>query len=147
MLFRLFLLFTILPVVELYLLFQLGRATTIETVVILVVLTGAAGATLARSQGLGVLRRIQFEMSEGRLPAGGLLDGLLILIGGAFLLTPGILTDLVGFFMLIPVTRDLFKFSVRNWLRRKIERGQVQMYYSERQRYDIDMDDRDSPRQ
>ena len=146
MLFRLFLLFTILPVAELYLLIQLGRATNAETVIILVVLTGAAGATLARSQGLGVLRRIQFEMNEGRLPAGGLLDGLLILIGGAFLITPGILTDLVGFSMLIPATRDLFKVSVRSWLRRKVEAGQVRMYYSERQHYDVDMDERDQHR-
>jgi len=146
LLFRLLLLFTILPVIELYLLVELGKATTTETVIILVVLTGAAGATLARSQGLGVLRRIQFEMNEGRLPAGGLLDGLLILVGGAFLITPGILTDLVGFFMLIPLTRDLFKVSVRNWLHRKLESGQMQMYYSERQHYDIDMDERD-PRQ
>ena len=143
MLFRLFLLFAILPVVEFYLLFELSQATNVATVVILVVMTGAAGATLARSQGLGVLRRIQFEMNEGRLPAGGLLDGLLILIGGAFLITPGILTDLVGFSMLIPVTRDLFKISVRSWLRRKVESGQMRMHYSEREHYDIDMDERE----
>lgn len=138
---RLLLLFTVVPVVELYLLIQLGRATSAEAVVALVLLTGVAGAALAKHQGTGLLRRIQEDLREGRLPAEGLVDGLLILVGAAFLITPGILTDLVGFCMLIPLTRLAFKRAVKRWLQHKIETGSMRVHYSSQSHYDIDVDD------
>ncbi len=102
---RLFLLFTLVPLVELFLLIEIGRLIGPLPTVALVVTTGALGAWLARSQGLATLRRVQSEWSAGRMPAEALLEGLLILIAGAVLLTPGLLTDLFGFFLLVPAGR------------------------------------------
>ena len=102
---RLLLLFTIVPLVELFLLVKLGTVVGVGPTVALVIFTGVLGAWLARQQGLGVLRRLSEDLAVGRLPAEALIDGLLILIAGAVLLTPGLLTDALGFFLLVPQSR------------------------------------------
>ena len=83
----------------------------------LVILTGFLGAFMARMQGLQTLFRIQESLREGRMPSCELLDALLIVIAGLVLLTPGFLTDSVGFLLLIPSTRN----SIISWLQRQIE--------------------------
>ncbi|HUH12062.1 MAG TPA: FxsA family protein [Longimicrobiales bacterium] len=118
MLFRLFLLFVALPLAELALLIWIGQVIGLWPTIAIVVLTGAAGAALARSQGLGVLRRMRAEMAVGRMPVGALQDGLLILVGAIVLLTPGVLTDLAGIVLLLPATRA----PIRRWLERKLQR-------------------------
>jgi UPF0716 protein FxsA len=114
-----FLLFIVLPGTELALLIELGRLIGTMNTLLLIVLTGLLGATLARWQGLGVLRRLQRETAEGRMPAAPLIDGMIILIASALLITPGILTDMLGFLCLVP--------RFRNWLRatawRRFERA------------------------
>ena len=75
----------------------------------MIVVTGALGATLARSQGIGVLRDVQTELSSGGIPASPLVDGVIILIAAALLMTPGFLTDVVGFLCLVPGFRALLK--------------------------------------
>jgi len=95
---RLLLLFIVVPIVELGLLLKLGEWMGALPTLGLIIATGALGAYLARRQGLGVLRRAQAETEAGRLPAGELLEGLLILVAGAVLMTPGVLTDAFGFF-------------------------------------------------
>ena len=117
MLLKLFLAFTIIPIIEIYLLIEIGSIFGALTAVILVILTGFLGAFLARMQGLQTLYRIQESLREGRMPSGELLDALLIVIAGLVLLTPGFLTDSVGFLLLIPATRN----SIKYWLRRQIE--------------------------
>ena len=117
MLLKLFLAFTIIPIIEIYLLIEIGSIFGALTAVILVILTGFLGAFLARMQGLQTLFRIQESLLEGRMPSGDLLDALLIVIAGLVLLTPGFLTDSVGFLLLIPATRN----SIKYWLRRQIE--------------------------
>lgn len=102
---RLALLFVVAPVVELYLLVRLGGLIGLWPTLGLVVATGAAGAVLARTEGLRVLLRFQRELLEGRLPGRALLDGICVLVGGTLLLTPGILTDLAGLALLFPPTR------------------------------------------
>ncbi len=121
MLLRLFLLFTIIPVVELYLLLQLGRWMGPIPTLGLVLFTGALGAWLARSQGLATWTQIQIQQAQGRLPTTALVDGLLILIAGAVLLTPGLLTDLFGFFLLIPAGRKVIRAAVRRRFEAKIQ--------------------------
>ena len=117
MLLRLFLLFTLVPLIELYLLIRLGTSIGgVETIAI-VIGTGVAGGLLAKSQGLAVLDRMRAELNQGRLPAESLFDGLLILIAGAMLITPGLLTDGLGLLLLIPWSRQAFK----SWLKRKIQ--------------------------
>ena len=117
MLLKLFLAFTIIPIIEIYLLIEIGSMFGALTAVILVILTGFLGAFLARMQGLQTFFRIQESLREGRMPSGDLLDALLIVIAGLVLLTPGFLTDSVGFLLLIPATRN----SIKYWLRRQIE--------------------------
>ena len=117
MLLKLFLAFTIIPIIEIYLLIEIGSMFGALTAVTLVILTGFLGAFLARMQGLQTLYRIQESLREGRMPSGELLDALLIVIAGIVLLTPGLLTDSVGFLLLIPATRN----SIKYWLRRQIE--------------------------
>ena len=114
---KLFLAFTIIPIIEIYLLIEIGSIFGVLTAITLVILTGFLGAFLARMQGLQILFRIQESLREGRMPSGELLDALLIVIAGLVLLTPGFLTDLAGFLLLIPTTRN----SIKYWLRRQIE--------------------------
>lgn len=136
---KLLLLFIGLPLLELAILVKLGEVIGFWPTIGLVVVTGILGASLARAQGFMVYTRIQSELAAGRIPAGELVDGLLILIGGIVLLTPGLLTDLFGFALLLPWIRALFK----GWLQRKFssmaQRGQTRIFYS-----DIDSSRRDS---
>ncbi len=83
------------------------------------------GAWLARRQGLGVVRQVQAEMADGQIPAGPVVDGVLILIAGAVLMTPGLLTDLFGFFLLVPAGRRLVKNHLKERLERAVRRGNV----------------------
>ncbi len=115
--FRLFLLFTLIPIVELALLIEVGQRIGTGATLLLVVATGLLGAYLARTQGLAVLRRTQAQLHQGQVPADGLVDGVLILIGGLFLVTPGILTDLVGIGLALPSTRA----ALKRWLRSRLE--------------------------
>jgi UPF0716 protein FxsA len=107
--FRLLILFTLVPLIELFLLIKLGELIGVWATVMLVVGTGALGAYLTRLQGLRVLRQVQAEIQEGRVPTDGLLDGLLIVVAGAVLLTPGLITDAMGFILLIPPGRRLIR--------------------------------------
>ena len=102
---RLLLLFTVIPLVELYLLVKIGTIVGVWPTVGLVVLTGILGAALARQQGLGVLKKLNDDLGSGRLPTDALIDGALILVAGAVLLTPGLITDAFGFFLLLPPGR------------------------------------------
>lgn len=116
---RLFALFILLPAVELALLIEIGgRVGTLPTFA-LILATGAIGAALARREGIGVLGRVRGELDEGRLPATSLVDAVLILIAGALLITPGVITDLAGFALLTPALRG----AVRGWLWRRFERA------------------------
>ena len=122
---RLLALFTFIPLVELYVLLKVGGLIGIGPTIALILLTGIAGAYLARTQGFDLLRRIQAEMAEGRLPASELLDGAMVLAGGVLLLTPGFCTDLLGFSLLAPFTRVHIKQFARYWLQRMIESGRI----------------------
>ena len=127
MLARLFLLFTLVPLLELYFLIRLGTYVGALNTILLVIVTGVAGGLLARSQGLAAIRRIQRDLGEGKVPAESLFDGLLILISGILLITPGMLTDALGLLLLIPRTRNLFKRSIRRRVRERLEQGNVQI--------------------
>lgn len=105
----LLLLFIVLPAVELGLLIEVGqRIGTFETIMLIVV-TGVVGASMARNQGVRVLGHVQSEIAAGRMPADSLVDGILILLASALLVTPGVLTDAFGFLCLIPAFRGRVK--------------------------------------
>jgi len=121
MLFYLFLLFTVVPLVELALLVWLGGQTVWWVPVLLVIADGVAGALLWRWQGLRALVRIQEEMAVGRMPADALVDGLLIFLAGALMITPGMLTDVAGFALLIPPIRAVVKRFAKAWFVRHVQ--------------------------
>ena len=117
MLFRLFLLFTVIPLIELWLLLRISDLMNVLFTILLVITTGIIGASLARQQGWKTWRRIQEQAARGQPPTDSLLDALLILIAGAVLITPGILTDIVGFTLLMPAAR----VPVKSWLTRRFQ--------------------------
>ena len=122
---KLLIAFTLVPVLELYVLLEAGRQIGIGATILLILLTGVSGAYLARSQGFDLISRIQRELNQGRVPTEDLTDGIMILAGGLLLLTPGFCTDLLGFCLLTPATRTVFKTWLKKWFNRKISRGEI----------------------
>jgi len=122
MLAKLFLLFLTVPIIEIVLFIEIGsRIGTVATLLI-VVITAILGASLAHREGLKTWWRMQNKLASGAMPDEELLDALMILVAGAVLLTPGFLTDTVGFLLLFPGTRRVIK----QWARRKLgQRMQV----------------------
>jgi UPF0716 protein FxsA len=113
MLLRLILLFTLVPLLELYLLLAIAVRTSPQFTFALVIATGVLGAVLARRQGFRWRQKMATQLQQGEVPTDGLLDGLMIFIAGALLLTPGVLTDLLGFALLITPLRSLVKARIR----------------------------------
>ncbi len=121
-------LFIGLPIVELALLFELHGMVGFLPTVVLVLLTGVAGAVLVRRQGLAILLKIQREMSIGNVPAPQMIDGVMILVAGALLVTPGLITDLSGFLLLIPFVRKKIRFWLKKKFEEKVRSGYVQVH-------------------
>lgn len=117
---RLFLLFVVVPAVELVLLVEIGQNIGTLPTLGLIIATGLAGSALARSQGLSVWRKFQARLAEGRMPGDEIVDGLIILVAGALLLTPGVLTDVVGLAGLIPVTRRALRKPIKEHLTTRV---------------------------
>ena len=101
----LFLLFIAVPLVEIYLLLEVGGMIGAFPTVGLVVLTAVAGAALVRAQGFSTIRQVRGSMDAGELPAVAIIEGIFLLVAGALLLTPGFLTDAIGFGCLVPPLR------------------------------------------
>lgn len=106
---RLLLLFTLIPLIELVILVNIAEHTSLWFTLALIIVTGIVGAALARHEGWRCVQTIRDRMGRGELPADSLFDGLLILIAGALLITPGILTDVTGFSLLIPGIRRVIR--------------------------------------
>jgi UPF0716 protein FxsA len=126
---RLLFIFICIPAIELYVLLQIHHLIGTFPTIALILLTGVAGAYLARTQGVAILRRIAAELNAGRLPGGELLDGAMVLVGGVLLLTPGFCTDLLGFLFLAPWSRAGLKKIIRRLLQRMIERGEIHIHW------------------
>ena len=124
---RLALLFIAVPLLELFLLIRLGGAIGLMPTLALCVLTGLAGAWLARREGLRALWSFQERLARGGVPGRALMDGFCILIGGAVLLTPGLLTDLLGFALLLPPTRRWIQARMRRRIERQIAEGAIRV--------------------
>jgi UPF0716 protein FxsA len=125
MLLKLALLFVLTPLIELALLVRIGTLIGFWPTMAIVVVTGIAGALLARLAGVQVLLQIRREVLAGRMPVTHMLDGVLVLVGGVVLLTPGLLTDLFGFALLIPWSRRRLRDALRRRVQRMVEAKQV----------------------
>lgn len=127
MLFRLFFLFAAIPLLELYLLLTVGQRLGPAWTIALVLATAALGAYLSKSQGLKTLERMRESLHRGVVPAGELVNGALILLAGAFLLTPGFLTDAAGFCLLVPPLRRRIIGLVQRRIEARAGRSYIDM--------------------
>jgi UPF0716 protein FxsA len=112
-------LFIVVPLAELYVILKVGDAIGVLPTIALLAADSLLGSMLLRSQGRSVWRRFNETMASGRVPHRELLDGVLVIFGGAFLITPGFLTDIVGLLLLLPPTRNVIRrLAVRRLGRR-----------------------------
>lgn len=129
MLGRLILLFLLTPAIELGLLIQVDQLIGFWPTIGLIIATGVAGSYLAKREGLSTWKRLNERLTEGGLPGTELVDGVIILVAGALLITPGVLTDVVGFMGLLPPTRALIRSFVMKRIRKKMEEGALKMQF------------------
>lgn len=120
MLLWLILAFTVLPLVDLVLLFRVGRAIGAAWTIALVLGAGVLGAFLVKYEGLRTVRRVRADLGNRTMPTDALLNGVLILLGGVLLVTPGVITDVLGIALLVPPTRGLVAKGLRSYFRRRI---------------------------
>ena len=127
----LFLLFVVVPVLELWLLIQAGSVLGAGLTVGIVILTGFVGASLAKREGLRTMLQIREASQRGLLPTEAMFDGMAIFLGGALLLTPGFVTDALGFILLIPPSREFLRGWFAEVLKRQMASGHVYVHTSE----------------
>ncbi len=129
MFFKLFLLFVIFPIVELALLIKIGTILGVVNTILLILFTAIAGAYMVRLEGLGVIYRFKDNLLKGLFPAEEVFDGALILVAGALMVTPGVITDFIGFLLVFPPSRGLIKGWLKRYIRGKIERAEIHITY------------------
>lgn len=118
----------VMPIIDLYILIKASQNMGFWTTVMLIIATGIAGYYLARSEGKVVISSINRELSQGRIPGDDLLTGLSIIIGGIFLIVPGIVTDIIGITMILPGTREIYKNYIKKRLEDKIRRENASLF-------------------
>jgi UPF0716 protein FxsA len=123
----LFLLIIILPAAEIGFLLISGQIIGVWPTVLLIILTGIIGSYLAKKQGLATFYQLQRQLQTGQLPGDALLDGVCILVGGTLLLTPGFLSDILGFLLLFPTSRIFFKKLMNRWIQNWIRKGNMKI--------------------
>jgi UPF0716 protein FxsA len=112
-----FLVVLIIPFAEIYLLLQVGSVIGAFPTIFLVVLTAVLGAWLLRQQGFATFQRFQASLAQGAIPAYEMIEGPIILVGGALLLTPGFITDMLGFACLVPqIRKKIAQYVIENHL-------------------------------
>ncbi len=116
----LLLVFIVLPIAEIYVIVKVGEAIGILPTLALLIVDGFVGAAVARSQGAATWRRFNEAIAAGRVPTKEVLDGAMVIVGGAFLLAPGFITDVIGLLLLLPPTRALFRGLVTRMARRRM---------------------------
>ena len=125
-------LFIVVPLAELYVILKVGDAIGALWTILLLAADSVLGSLLLRAQGRSVWRRFNETMAAGRVPHRELIDGMLVVFGGAFLITPGFITDIAGALLLIPPTRAVIRRLVARRLGRRVAVGIT------REPYDVD---------
>jgi UPF0716 protein FxsA len=113
----------VIPTLEIGVLLLSGKTIGAMPTVLLIIFTGVCGAWLAKRQGIETVRKAQRQMQSGQIPGETLIDGLCILVGGIFLLSPGFLSDVVGVLLLLPISRNLLKPFFLRIIRKMIDRN------------------------
>jgi UPF0716 protein FxsA len=115
--------FILLPLAELYVILKVGDAIGAVWTILLLAADSVLGSMLLRAQGRSVWRRFNDALAAGRMPHRELIDGVLVIFGGAFLITPGFITDVIGLFLLVPPTRSLVRRVLARRLGRRVGLG------------------------
>jgi UPF0716 protein FxsA len=118
-----------IPAIEVGLFFLSSKGLGILPTILLIIATGIIGAYLAKKQGLSVLKQVQERVARGEVPGQEVLDGLCVLIGAIFLLTPGFLSDLIGFILLIPFTRKMVRPLLFKLVQRMVKKKKAVVIY------------------
>ncbi|MFP4198444.1 MAG: FxsA family protein [Halanaerobium sp.] len=126
---KLLMIFIIIPLIELYFLLEISQFIGVFTTVMIIVFTGAAGVSIAKRQGYQVVNNIRSTLNQGQMPTDDLISALLILIGGVTLLTPGFLTDITGFLLILPGSRDLIAALVKKYFLKYVKENKVEVHY------------------
>lgn len=113
-------LFLVIPIIEVFVLIKAGDIIGVWPTIFLVISTAVIGAGLLRQQGLSVLTRFQQNMGKGKIPAQEMVEGIILAVGGALLMTPGFVTDTIGFLCLLPFSRHFIAKKI-------IERSTIQV--------------------
>ena len=132
-------LFTAIPVLELYLLLEAGKMWGGFNTILVVLFTGIFGAYFAKQEGRNVLLKLQQKLGQGGLPANELIHGALIFSGGLLLLTPGFLTDFVGFCFIFPLSRMILTAMAKAYFSKRIASGSIKVYSNFSQKYSDQM--------
>ncbi|TDO78324.1 UPF0716 protein FxsA [Halanaerobium saccharolyticum] len=129
MFYKLLLIFILVPLIELYFLLEVSQVIGVFTTIMIIVFTGAAGVSIAKRQGYQVVNNIRSTLNAGKMPTDDLISALLILIGGVTLLTPGFLTDITGFLLILPGSRDLIGALVKKYFLKYVKENKVEVHY------------------
>ena len=144
-------LFILLPIAEIYVIVKVGEAIGILPTLALLIVDGFLGAALARSQGRAAWIRFNRALAEGRVPGREVFDGAMIIVGGAFLLAPGFITDAIGLVLLLPPTRAAFRGLIARMARRRMTMAPRVIFFGGsargpgRQPYDVEGSAREVP--
>ena len=113
--------------IELAILIKVGSYVGLFNTITIVILTAIIGAYMVKMEGLGVMYRIQQSMQGGVFPEDELINGVMILMAGALLLTPGFFTDIIGFLMVFPVTRNYIRTFIMKYIKGKMPPGDIEI--------------------
>lgn len=119
----------IVPALEIGVFIKVGGMIGPWWIVMLILLSGIVGITLAKREGTGIWMRAQQSMKHGQAPTTEIIDGICILIGAVFLFAPGFITDTIGLFLIIPLTRHPFKLYIKKWIMWKLSKGTTIIYH------------------
>ena len=125
-----FLFFIAIPLIEIILFITIGKYIGLWNTIFIIIVTGVIGAILVKSQGISILNKAFEEIRLNKIPILSIFEGIAILIAGAFLLTPGFLTDTLGCILLIPKTRNLIITYIALYLKKKAIYKKKTTYYS-----------------
>ena len=130
-----FLFFIAIPIVEVILFITVGKYIGLWNTILIIIVTGIIGAILVKSQGVAIFNKALEEIKSNKMPLFSIFEGIAILIAGAFLLTPGFLTDTLGCVLLIPKTRNIIIKYITSYLEKKT-------IYKKKSKYDKNEEDK-----
>lgn len=127
----LFLLFVAMPIIEISLLIQVGGAIGGWNTIAIVIVTAFLGAHFVRREGLSTLQSAQRKMQQNQLPGNEMIDGLMLVVAGVLLVTPGFITDIFGFLLVLPGSRHLIRKLVVKHMKVRVVTASNQQFYGQ----------------